>query len=266
MYTTRPSRVKRVMREGKIALGTYAQMSDPAQVEIAGLCGWDAASLHWEHTSIDFHILEDLIRAADVTDIDLIVRVPYLDFQLIKRCLDLGAHGIWLPHDGSGLEGVKRALDAMRFKPKGERTSTLRNRATGYGTVKWEDHVRRAEEEIVLVATAEDPKSIAEVEQIAALDGVDLIHTAIMDIGEYLGVPWDDPKVKEFTEDMAYRVKAIGKAKMMMQYGHTHLKRSPTYLKEMGVGYAHVVPPAPTILAEHFRAKSREIREGLGYL
>ena len=263
-YTTRPNRVKALIREGKIALGTYAAMADAGQVEAAGLNGFDAVSMHWEHTSMDFHMMEDMIRAAEAVDMDCIVRVPYLDPQLIARVLALGTHGIWLPHDGSGLEGAKRALDAMRYPPKGHRGTNLRTRATGYGAVSWEDPYTRSED-IVLVVPIEDPKAMEQVEEIAALDGVDLLFVAVFGVSEVLGVSWDDPRVLQKWQELADRVRSVGKAKMMIPYDHSNLKLKPQDLEGLYCGYAHVVPPATKILVEHFQAKHKEIHTELGY-
>lgn len=267
MYTTRPSRVKRLMREGKIALGTYAHMVDPSVVEISALAGFDAVSVHWEHTSIDYNILERIIRAADASDIDCIVRVPENDRLIIKRVLDLGAHGIWLPHDSSGLEGVKRALDIMKYPPKGTRPPNLRTRATGYGGMKWEDHYKHAQEEVILVVPIEDKKAMDEVDQIAALDGVDLLFVAVFDVAEAIGLEWDSPNhplVFKKWQEIAERVRKAGKARMMIPYDHTHMKLKPQDLESLYCGYAHVVPQPTTILATHFQQKSAEIRKVLG--
>jgi 2-keto-3-deoxy-L-rhamnonate aldolase RhmA len=47
----RPNRVKKAMREGKLALGTYVSLADPQIVEIIGLAGFDAAFIDMEHTT-----------------------------------------------------------------------------------------------------------------------------------------------------------------------------------------------------------------------
>ena len=39
----RENRVKKVMRSGQLAIGTYVALSDPQIVEIIGLAGFDAA-------------------------------------------------------------------------------------------------------------------------------------------------------------------------------------------------------------------------------
>lgn len=263
MYATRPSRMMRRLREGKMVLESYAQIADPAQVEIVGLGGFDALSLHWEYTSVDFQLLEDLCRAAAAVDVDLIVRVPELNHQLIKRVLDTGANGIWLPHDGSGLEGAKRALDAMRYPPKGLRTPALRTRFTGHSALTFEEAQRRSEEEIILVVCPEDAKSLEQLEEIASLDGVTFIHIGPIDCAQILGVEWDDPRVAAKLREIFLRVKAIGKAKMLVSFEHTHLKWNAKDLKDLGVGCLHVVPPATTVLLRYWQAKAKEIRDGL---
>ena len=58
----RENRVKRAMREGKLALGTYVTFADPQIVEIIGLAGYDAAFIDMEHTDFDLRLVGD--RAA----------------------------------------------------------------------------------------------------------------------------------------------------------------------------------------------------------
>ncbi len=48
----RENRVRRVMREGKLALGTYVTFADPQIVEIIGLAGCDAAFIDLDEMAI----------------------------------------------------------------------------------------------------------------------------------------------------------------------------------------------------------------------
>ena len=112
----RENRVKRVMREGGLALGTYVTFADPQIVEIIGLAGYDAAFIDMEHTDFDLRLVGEMIRAADLAGVTSIVRVPDNDEKLILRILDAGAEGIIVPHV-DGLEGAKRAVDAVRYAP-----------------------------------------------------------------------------------------------------------------------------------------------------
>ena len=50
------NRVKRILREGGLALGTHVGgIADPQIVELIGLAGFDAAFIDMEHTCFDLH-------------------------------------------------------------------------------------------------------------------------------------------------------------------------------------------------------------------
>ena len=110
----RQNRVKKLMREGKLALGKYVSLADPQVVEIIGIAGFDAAFIDMEHTGFDLRTVEEMIRASDLAGVTSMVRVPDNDAKLILRILDMGAEGIIVPHI-EGLEGAKRAVDAVRY-------------------------------------------------------------------------------------------------------------------------------------------------------
>ena len=63
----RENRVKKVMRQGKLALGTYVTFADPQVVEIIGIAGFDAAFIDMEHTNFELSLVGEMIRAGDAT-------------------------------------------------------------------------------------------------------------------------------------------------------------------------------------------------------
>ena len=83
------NRVKKVMRAGDLAIGTYVTLSDPQVVEIIGLAGFDAAFIDMEHTTFDLSMVERMVLSAELVGITPIVRVPGNDASLILRLLDL---------------------------------------------------------------------------------------------------------------------------------------------------------------------------------
>jgi 2-keto-3-deoxy-L-rhamnonate aldolase RhmA len=167
----RENRVKKVMREGKLALGTYVTFADPQVVEIIGLAGFDAAFIDMEHTTFDLDLITEMVRAADLAGVTSVARVPDNDEKLILRLLDAGAEGIIIPHV-DGLEGAKRAVEAVRYAPLGHRGGAGGTRATRFGTVSWEDHVKQSNEQVLLSVMTEDERGIRDIEKIAALEGV----------------------------------------------------------------------------------------------
>ena len=143
----RENKVKTALRENRLALGTYVTFADPQIVEIIGLAGYDAAFIDMEHTTFDLGLVTEMIRAADLVGVTSMIRIPGNDEHLILRLLDAGAEGIIIPHI-DGLEGAKRAVEAVRYAPMGgsrrSRRHTcrpFRNRIVGraYANVKRAD-------------------------------------------------------------------------------------------------------------------------------
>ena len=263
-HSMRQNRVKKLMREGKLALGKYVSLADPQVVEIVGIAGFDAAFIDMEHTGFDLRTVEEMIRASDLAGVTSMVRVPDNDAKLILRILDMGAEGIIIPHV-DGLEGAKRAVDAVRYPPMGERGGAGGTRAARFGAVSWNDHVRQSNEEIVLSVMTEDDKGINDVEAIAALDGVDLVSIGPTDLSQTLGVTDPaDPRLRDKVNEIAAQVKAIGKAKLQIPMGHAALPLTPQELLELGVGYTHVAPAPPAILMQQFRESVSEIHAAVG--
>src|SRR5260370_37125428 len=93
------NRVKRIMNEGGLALGTHTGgIADPQVVEIIGLAGFDAAFIDMEHTSFDLPTVQLMVMAAERGGITSIVRTPGFHPAFILRLIHIGAQEIQVPH------------------------------------------------------------------------------------------------------------------------------------------------------------------------
>ena len=81
----RENKVKRALRENRLALGTYVSFADPQIVEIIGVAGYDAAFIDMEHTIFDLGLVSEMIRAADLAGVTSMIRIPGNDEHLILR-------------------------------------------------------------------------------------------------------------------------------------------------------------------------------------
>jgi 2-keto-3-deoxy-L-rhamnonate aldolase RhmA len=260
----RQNRVKKVMREGNLALGTYVTFADPQIVELIGLAGFDAAFIDMEHTDFDLGLVGQMIRAADYAGVTSVVRVPDNDEKLILRLLDAGAEGIIVPHV-AGLEGAKRAVEAVRYAPLGHRGGAAGTRAARYGTVPWEEHVRQSNEEILLSVMTEDDQGIQDIEKIAALEGIDLVSIGPTDFSEYMGIrDPSSPVLRDRIRELAARVRAIGKAKLAFPMNHAAMPMNAKELVELGVGYTHVAPAPPAVLLRSMQQRVESTHQDLG--
>ena len=260
----RNNKAKQIMNSGQLALGAYVALADPQIVEIIGISGFDAVFIDMEHTAFDLSLVQQMIVAADLVDITPIVRVSDSDPGFILRVLDMGAQGIVIPHV-DGLEGAKRAVDAVRYPPVGLRGGAGATRAARCGSVEWGDHVRTSNEEILLSVMTEDTKAISQVSEIAALDGVDLVALGPTDLSQTLGVTDpSDPKLRLEVERIAAEVKQAGNTKLQMPMNHPAFPLTASQLVELGVGYTNVAPQPPAILMKEMKNAVRETHKTLG--
>jgi len=260
----RENRVKKVMGQGKLALGTYVTFADPQVVEIIGLAGFDAAFIDMEHTTFDLNLITEMIRAADLVGVTSIIRVPDNDEKLILRLLDAGAEGIIIPHV-DGLEGAKRAVAAVRYAPLGHRGGAAGTRSTRFGTVAWEDHIRQSNDQILLSVMTEDDRGIRDIEKIAGLEGLDLVSIGPTDFSEYMGIRDPGSQVlRDEIKKLADQIKAVGKAKLQIPMNHAALPMGPKELLDLGVGYTHVSPPPTAVLLRFLRDRLQNIRQEIG--
>jgi 2-keto-3-deoxy-L-rhamnonate aldolase RhmA len=76
----RENRVKRIVREGGLALGTYTgALASVALVELIASAGFDAAFVDLEHVALDLGQVQTLVLACERAGITPLVRTPGLD-------------------------------------------------------------------------------------------------------------------------------------------------------------------------------------------
>src|SRR5438552_18549217 len=127
------NRVKKILREGGLALGTYTGgIADPQIVEIIGHAGYDAAFIDMEHTSFDLRDVQLMVMAAERVAITPIVRTPGFDPAFILRLLDMGVQDIPVPHTSNG-QAAREPVQAVRYAPIGDRGTAAAGRASDYG-------------------------------------------------------------------------------------------------------------------------------------
>jgi 2-dehydro-3-deoxyglucarate aldolase/4-hydroxy-2-oxoheptanedioate aldolase len=127
------------------------------------------------------------------------------------RVLDNGAAGIMLPRIDSAAQ-LEAALTHLRFPPRGDRGVATYNRACRFGLDP--AALDRADEEILVIAQIESAAAVAAVDEIAAVDGVDVLFIGPRDLSHDLGVPGDTgaPAFVEALETVLAAGKRHGKA------------------------------------------------------
>jgi 4-hydroxy-2-oxoheptanedioate aldolase len=167
-----------------LLLGTFCAIADPTVIEITAKVGFDFIIIDAEHTQIDRGKFEPLLRAAEVGQTPALIRVPGNDRIWINAALDSGAAGVLVPRVNSA-DDVRAAVAATRYPPLGER-GVGPGRASAYG-MQIEQAVARANENIVLAVQVETAQGLANIEEIAAVDGVDAVYIGPGDLAISIG-------------------------------------------------------------------------------
>jgi 4-hydroxy-2-oxoheptanedioate aldolase len=103
-------------------------------------------------------------------------------------------------------------VSATRYPPHGVRGVATTTRAGGYGRVK--DYLARADEEICVIIQIETRAALADLEAIAAVDGVDALFIGPNDLAADMGHLGDSahPEVRAAIDQAIGRIRATGKA------------------------------------------------------
>jgi 4-hydroxy-2-oxoheptanedioate aldolase len=208
----RPSRVLRKMREGKVASCTKLNLADASLAEIAALCGFDCIWLDQEHIASDHGALANQIRAAKIYDVDTMVRVQRGSYSDLIRPLEMDASGIMVPHLMS-LEDARKVAWQTRFHPVGRRPVDGGNADGAFTLVPPGDYFRDANRERFVIVQIEDPEPLPELEQIAQVEGIDMLFFGPADFSQGIGDPnnFANPKIAETRRLIAETARRHGK-------------------------------------------------------
>jgi 4-hydroxy-2-oxoheptanedioate aldolase len=187
----RPNGFKARLKAGEAQIGCYVTFPSPEVVELLAHAGMDYVILDLQHSSPNWETLAHMMRAADAAGAAPLVRVHSRDPALLLKVLDMGAEGINLPLVKNAAE-VRAVLDAIHYAPLGHRSACGHTRAGGYNSRRsdFPEHVRRQHERVTLWCAVEDPESLGNVGEMAALrPGPDVIGVGRGDLSVAMGLP-----------------------------------------------------------------------------
>jgi 4-hydroxy-2-oxoheptanedioate aldolase len=176
------------VRGGTPSLGTFVGMATPVSAEVCAASGFDWVLLDLEHGAGGEEQVRDVVPAAGSYGVPTLVRVEAAERIRIGRALDSGAAGIMLPRLDSAAE-VHAALAHLRYPPSGDRGVATYNRACRFGLDT--GALDRAGTETLCVVQIESAAAVAAADEIAAIDGVDVLFIGPRDLSHDLGVPGD---------------------------------------------------------------------------
>ena len=202
---------KQALARGERQVGLWCSLASPVATEVAAGAGFDWIVIDGEHGPNDITTLLPQLQAMSRGTAEPVFRVPWNDFVIIKRALDVGARSLLIPFVQNA-EEARRAVAATRYPPLGIRGVARAIRANDYGRIQ--DYHRNAHLDTCVLVQLETGAALSEIEAVAAVEGVDGIFIGPSDVAASLGHLGDpkDPAVQAAIKDAATRIRAAGKS------------------------------------------------------
>lgn len=189
------------LRDHDPLVGAWCTIGHPVVAEVLAAEPVDFVVLDGEHSENTIGDLADCVRAVDAANHRVsqqadeagrdaegatatVVRASGPDRAEIKRLVDLGPDAVLVPQ----IEDVSDAREAVRasqYPPDGVR-GVAGGRAADYGRTL-DDAVASANDDVATILQVETTGAVADVDAIAALDGLDALFVGPADLSARLG-------------------------------------------------------------------------------
>ena len=202
----RTNRAKQKLANGEVVT-IVSGITHPDDIDAVGALGFDGIWLEGEHGSTEASELGNLTRACDIWGMTSVARINLNEQGLIYRTLDRGAQAIVVPHVNNAAE-AQNVVDGGKFTPLGKRGMFTSRQ--GYDV---ENYPHKANAETMMIVLIEDIVAWETLDEIIAVDGIDVFFVAPSDFAASMGHMGDlnHPDVVEKITDALTRIVAAGK-------------------------------------------------------
>ena len=252
------NRFKQALKARQPQIGLWVGLADPYVTEALATTGFDWLLIDAEHGPNDLRTVLAQLQAVAAHPTHAIVRPPVGDVALIKQYLEIGAQTLLIPMVDSA-EQAARMVAATRYPPRGIRGVG----SAGARSSRWSGvprYLQSADDQMCVLVQVETATGLANLAEIAAVDGVDGVFFGPADLSAsmgFLGQPAHPEVVAAMTQGVA-TVRAAGKAPGILMLEN---KASQYYLDQgalfvaVGVDSLLLVQAAKT-LAAAFRGEA----------
>ncbi len=246
------------MRTGEVALGLVVRLARSGEIaRIAKAAGHDFLFIDTQHALFSLETIGHIAQAAIGCGVATLVRVPRHDDPDIAKLLDCGVMGVVVA-DIANAEEAQRVVETCRFPPRGRRSVQSTYAVTGYRPYPIAELLRELERQTLVACMIETEAGLRNVEAIAAVDGVDVVHIGCTDYLADIGKPgdFDAPELAGAVERLLAACRKHGKFAGLG--GDRDLRRVGGYI-EQGLRF-HTTQTDVTYLIEGAKGRAKALR------
>ena len=182
-----PARAR--LEAGEVSVGVGLRVSRTVDVAKAmKTAGYDWLFIDLEHSPISIDTAVNISVAALDAGISPLVRVPWMEHWIATRVLDGGAMGIVMPHVDNAAQ-AREVVDRLKYPPLGHRSVAGPNAIFDFDRVDAGDSIAAINASQLITVMIETPEAVANADEIAAVDGVDVLLVGTGDLSTEMGIP-----------------------------------------------------------------------------
>src|SRR5262249_3935354 len=190
--------VKDTLARGEVVASMTVRLVRNVEIAaIARTAGFDTLYIDVEHSSFSLETTGQICVAALAVGIAPFVRVPSSRPEHVGRALDGGALGVIAPHVSSADE-ARAVVVAAKFPPLGERSAAGPLPHLHYRSFPPDEANRALDAATMVVVQLETAEALERTEEIAAVDGVDMVLVGTNDLLADWCIPgaYEDERVR----------------------------------------------------------------------
>ncbi|KEY65184.1 hypothetical protein S7711_08292 [Stachybotrys chartarum IBT 7711] len=210
------SKLKVAFAEGRQSLGLWQMIPGANVSRVLARTGVDWVLVDCEHGNLDggrspYGAMHDAVPAIAALGVSPIVRLPDMQAYMVKRALDSGAHGILVPLLRTA-EEARQLVQAAKFPPWGRRGFGSPIAMERFNPVPtFTDYLQQANDALLTMVQIETREALDAVDEIAAVDGIDVLFIGPFDLGNNIGHPILNGVVDHELKDAIAKISAAAK-------------------------------------------------------
>lgn len=206
------NRFKQRLASGEPQIGLWLGLASAYCAELAANAGFDWLLIDGEHAPNDLRGMLAQLQAVAPYPGEAIIRPVIGDTALIKQVLDIGVQTLLVPMVESAAQAGE-LVRAMRYPPLGVRgVGSALARASRWNSIP--AYLDQADAQMCLLVQIESAEGLAQLDRIAAVEGVDGVFIGPADLSASMGHRGNPghPDVQAAIEDAIVRIQRAGKA------------------------------------------------------
>ncbi|MCS8129877.1 4-hydroxy-2-oxoheptanedioate aldolase [Pseudomonas aeruginosa] len=216
---------KQRLQNGQSQIGLWLGLANPYSAELAANAGFDWLLVDGEHAPNDVRSMLAQLQAVAPYPSQAVIRPVEGNTALIKQVLDIGAQTLLVPMVESAGQ-AQQLVRSVHYPPLGIRgVGSALARASRWNAIP--DYLNHADQQMCLLVQIESKEGLANLDAIAAVDGVDGVFIGPADLSAamgHLGNP-GHPEVQTVIEDAIRRITKTGKAAGILGTDETLARR-----------------------------------------